>query len=288
MQVGLFLKLVDTAAGRTRSVAEVVRTAVTAEQLGFDAVWVMDHLFVGAAGPRVPLHDPLQLLAAIAAQTRHVKLGTLVVCGPFRLPVQLAREAMTLQDASGGRFINGLGAGWNEPELAAARLPSDRLVSRFEAQVDEYRRLLDAPGLVPQGPRPPLWIGASRPRMLRLAARVADGWNAAWFGADPAPWSEAAGRLRRALAETGREPSTVTFSAGVSAVVAEGEEARRHRDAHPGGRYVLGSADEVAAALRAYAAAGCDHAVLSLAATPYLDHPDAMLERAAGVLSLLT
>lgn len=284
MKVGVFLKLLDGRARRTKSVEELVRLAVEAEELGFDSVWVMDHLFNGDPPDRVPMHDPLHLLGAIAGRTRHVEVGTLVLCGPFRLPVQLAREAMTLQDWSGGRFICGLGAGWNQPEFDATGIPFDHLVSRFEAQVVEYQRLLDAPGVMPAGPRPPLWIGAHGPRMLRVTGRVADGWNAAWYGADPAPWRELADRLRGVLAEAGRDPATVVFSAGISAVIAEGEEADGYREAHPGGRYALGSAEELAGVLHDYAEAGCDHAILSLATTPYQDHDDAMLDRAAAIL----
>ena len=284
MKVGVFLKLIDGPARRTKSVEELVQLAVEAEELGFDSVWVMDHLFTGDPPGRVPMHDPLQLLGAMAGRTRHVELGTLVLCGPFRLPVQLAREAMTLQDWSGGRFLCGLGAGWHQPEFDAARIPFDHLVTRFEAQVAEYQRLLAEPGVMPEGPRPPLWIGAHRPRMLRLVARVADGWNAAWYGADVGPWRELADRLREALAEAGRDPSTIVFSAGISAVIAEGEEAEDYRSTHPGGRYAIGPAEELAGVLRDYAEAGCDHAILSLAATPYQDHDDAMLDRAAEVL----
>lgn len=284
MKVGVFLKLLDGRARRTKSVEELVRLAVEAEELGFDSVWVMDHLFHGDPPDRVPMHDPLQLLSAIASRTRHVELGTLVLCGPFRLPVQLARESMTLQDWSGGRFVCGLGAGWNQPEFDATRIPFDHLVARFEAQVEEYQRLLREPGVMPAGPRPPLWIGAHGPRMLRLAALAADGWNAAWYGADAGPWRELADRLRAALVEAGREATTMVFSAGISAVVAEGEEAEGYRSAHPAGRYALGPAEVLAEALRDYADAGCDHAILSLAPTPYHDHDDAMLERAAEIL----
>src|SRR5258708_30887318 len=105
--MGLFLKLVDDRAWRTKSVAEVAAVAARAEQLGFDSVWVLDHLFFDAPGVRVPIHDPMQLLAAIAAHTRRVQLGALVLCGPLRLPVQLARESAALPDASGGRYVCG-------------------------------------------------------------------------------------------------------------------------------------------------------------------------------------
>jgi alkanesulfonate monooxygenase SsuD/methylene tetrahydromethanopterin reductase-like flavin-dependent oxidoreductase (luciferase family) len=287
VKVGVFLKLIDQEGRRTKRVEQVVRAAVQAEELGFDSIWVMDHLFTDAPGVRVAAHDPLQLLAAVAANTRLVSLGTLVLCGPFRLPVQLAREAMTLSEASGGRFICGLGAGWNQPEFDATGIPFDHLVSRLERQVAEYLRLLGQPGLVPPGNPPPLWIAGGGPRMLRLIARIAAGWNAAWYGGDPAPWSELAGKLRGELRAAGRDESSMTFSAGISALIVKGEEARRYQALSPDAPCVCGPAEEVAAALRRYQEAGCDHAILSFSPTPYFDFDEVMLARAGEVLTLL-
>ncbi len=286
MRVGVFLKLVGEG-GRTKRVDEVVALAVRAEQLGYDSVWVMDHLFTERTGTRVPVHDPLQLLAAIAARTARVELGALVLCGPFRLSVQLARESATLAEASGGRYICGLGAGWNRPEFDAIGMPFDRLVSRLEQQVDDYRRLLAEPGLMPAGERPPLWLGAAKPRMLRLAARVADGWNLAWEGDDPTRWIETAEALRGHLRDAGRAEAAFVFSAGVMAVVAEGQELEKHRERSGGMRFAGGSAGAVAASLRRYADAGCDHAILQLSSALGVDNDEAMLEPAAEVVPLV-
>ncbi len=287
MQVGVFLKLIDHAGRRTKSVAEAAALAEKAEALGFDSVWVMDHLFGGPAGWRVAAPDPLQVLAAVAARTQRVQLGPLVLCGPFRLPLQLAREAMSLNDASGGRFICGLGAGWNQPEFDVTGVPFDHLVSRLEQQVDEYHRLLDEPGVMPPGERPPLWLGASGPRMLRLAARAAGGWNWAWVGGDPSAWSERSAQLRAALREAGRQEREMTFSAGVLTMVAEGPEAERYRQERPDADFVAGSPAQVAEAVRRYESAGCDHVILSLSQAPGIDHDDEQLGRFGEVRELL-
>lgn len=286
MKLGLFLTLVDHQERRTKRVDEIVATAMRAEQAGFDSVWVLDHLFTDASGVRVPIHDPLQLLAAIAARTERVQLGALVICGPFRLPVQLARESATLQEASRGRYICGLGAGWNQPEFDATGIPFDHLVSRFEAQVTEYKRLLAADGLMPAGPRAPLWIGASGPRMLRLVAKEADGWNSAWEGEDPTRWIAKAEALRAALREIGRPESAIEFSAGVLAVVATGEEAERYRRLRPDAPSLCGDAAAVAAGLRRYQDAGCDHLVMQLSPTMTMDLDAPMLERVGEVIAL--
>jgi alkanesulfonate monooxygenase SsuD/methylene tetrahydromethanopterin reductase-like flavin-dependent oxidoreductase (luciferase family) len=287
VKVGVFLKLIASQERRTKHVDEVVALAVRAEQLGYDSVWVMDHLFSDRPGIRVPAHDPLQLLAAIAARTERVQLGALVICGPFRLPVQLARESATLQEASRGRYICGLGAGWNQPEFDAAGIPFGQLVSRLKQQVEEYKRLLDEPGLIPAGERPPLWIGGSGPRMLRLVARVADGWNLAWEGENPARWIQFADALRGALREAGRDERRMTFSAGIMAVVAEGEEADRYRQLQADVPCACGPPETVAAVLRRYADAGCDHAILALSPNLSMDLDAQMLEPVAAVLPLL-
>lgn len=287
MKVGVFLKLIAHQERRTKRVDEVVALAVRAEELGYDSVWVMDHIFSDRPGIRVPAHDPLQLLAAIAARTERVQLGALVICGPFRLPVQLARESATLQEASGGRYICGLGAGWNQPEFEATRIPFDHLVSRLERQVAEYKRLLEEPGVMPAGDRPPLWIGASGPRMLRLAAREADGWNLAWEGENPARWIQHAEALRGELRQAGRDERSMTFSAGVMAVVAEGEEAERYRQLQPEVACACGPPEVVAEILRRYAGAGCDHAILSLSPNLSMDLDAQMLEPMADVLPLI-
>ena len=287
MKVGVFLKLIANQERRAKRVDEVVALAVRAELLGYDSVWVMDHLFTDRPGIRVPVHDPMQLLAAIAARTERVQLGALVLCGPFRLPVQLARESATLQEASGGRYICGLGAGWNQPEFDATGIPFDHLVSRLQRQVEEYKRLLDEPGLIPAGDRPPLWIGASKPRMLRLVARVADGWNVAWEGENPARWIQLADALRSALREAGRDERTMTFSAGIMAVVAEGEEADRYRQLQSDVACACGPPEILAAMLRRYADAGCDHAILTLSPNLSMDLDAQMIEPMAEVLPLL-
>src|SRR5919204_288895 len=123
----------------------------------------------------------------------------LVAAAPFRHPGQLAREAAAVADAAPGRFILGLGSGWHEPEFTAFDLPFQRKVARLEEYLQLVKRLLagervsasggfyslrDASVLI-TAPAPPVWLAAFGPRMLQLTARHADGWNAAWLGADP-------------------------------------------------------------------------------------------------------
>ncbi len=283
VNVGVFVQVCDSDSGRMFSVEHVVHTIERVEELGFDSAWVMDHPFLERPGGRITGHDPLVLLACAAARTRRIGLGTLVVCPAFRTTGQLAREAAALADASRGRFILGLGAGWHQPEFDAFDYPFDHLVGRFEDQLTavrallaggrvsserRYVRLRDAQVLATAG-APPIWVAGRGPRMLSLTARYADGWNLAWGGADPGWLDRPLAGLRRELDAAGRERSGFTVSAGISWVPS-------------------GSSSELARALRAYEAAGVDLAILSLAEGPDRATRPEHLERAAEALAALT
>ncbi len=291
LRVGVFLQVCDLQTGRVFSVDEVATAAQRAEALGYDSVWVMDHPILELRGRKVTGHDPFVLLAYVAARTRRVRLGTLVVCTPFRSPGQLARESAALADASGGRFILGLGAGWHEPEFTAFGIPFTGLVSRFEEQADAATRLLRGERVSRDGryvtlsgaevlataPPPPVWIAAKGPRMLRLTARIADGWNLAWGGEDPAWLREPIEDLRRELDAAGRDPEAFTFSAGL-AVVPDGK---------PGQKLVVGGPERVAEVLRAYQGVGIGYAILSFSSEPVVAMNPDYMEETAPVLKLV-
>jgi len=282
MRVGVFVQVCEAESGRMFGVEEVVRTVERVEELGFDSAWIMDHPFIERDGARLTGHDPLVLLAYAAARTRRIGLGTLVVCPAFRTTGQLAREAAALADASGGRFILGLGAGWHQPEFDAFDYPFDHLVGRFEEQLTAVRALLAGGRVSVEGrhvrlreaevlataPPPPIWVAARRPRMLRLTARYADGWNLAWGHREPDWLTETLAALGRELEAAGRDRASFTVSAGVLWVPGEG-----------------GDGDDLGACLRAYEDAGVDLVILSLSAAPGSRTSPEHLERAAEVLA---
>ncbi|MFL5673399.1 MAG: LLM class flavin-dependent oxidoreductase [Chloroflexota bacterium] len=166
------------------------------EDTGFDSVWVGEHLLY--RWPDRPPRGPWEawtLLSAIAASTERIELGPLVACTNFHNPALLAKQAALIDEVSGGRFVLGLGAGWNETEFRAFGFPYDHRVDRFEEAFTIIRTLLrdgaiDFDGrwyqardceLLPRGPRadgPPLMIGSTGPRMLRATMGYADSWNA--------------------------------------------------------------------------------------------------------------
>lgn len=166
------------------------------EQLGFDSLWDCDH-YQQPSRPHGPYFEGWTLLAALAANTSRVRLGVLVSCNTFRHPALLAKEAVTVDHISHGRLELGLGAGWYLPEHKAFGIPFPEpaeLVARFREAVQvvdlllrqdvttfggSYYQLEDAPfrPAPVQKPRPPLTLGAHKPKMLRIVAEFADRWN---------------------------------------------------------------------------------------------------------------
>jgi alkanesulfonate monooxygenase SsuD/methylene tetrahydromethanopterin reductase-like flavin-dependent oxidoreductase (luciferase family) len=283
---------------RPKTLLEMAEQARLAEAIGFDSIWVMDHVFIQRASGRVHAHDPMVTLAYVAATTSRIALGSLVLSHAFRHVVQLAREASALADAAGRRLVLGVGAGWHRPEFEALGLPFDHRVSRLEEAFDPLRDLLrgrpaSASGRWTQlneasvavtSPSPPIWVAGEGPRMLALAAR-ADGWNHSYWGAeDTSRFRRALRGLDGALDRIGRPRAEVEVSAAIACVL-------------PGWREVAGGFREpevatgppahLAAVIRDYRDAGADHVILSLSPDPYGEIDAGALEQSAQILELV-
>ena len=186
-----------------------VETAQKAEELGFDSVWLADHLFLdparyGKPPGRVFGFDPIVALAAVARATERVTVGTLVLCAQMRPPAVLAKMLATLDDLAPGRVIAGIGAGWFEPEFAEAGIPFERPGRRVEQLEDAVRTVKATTGAE-------VWVAGKGDKVMEVAARHADGFN-------HQGWTDAAGPRRfaefRATCErVQRDPSTITLSA---------------------------------------------------------------------------
>ena len=213
--------------GRPETVP-MLAMAERAEAAGFDSVWIGDSL---TARPR---HEPLTLLAAVAARTRRVRLGTGVLLPALRNPVVLAHVVGTLDRIAEGRVILGVGIAADTPairkEFAAAGVPWDRRVGRFLETIEICRALWRQEGASFSGKHftlqdvtvepkphhsggPPIWIGGSGPTALREAARFD-----AWFPTGPSVdfFADHFPRVQAAAHAAGRAPDAVTGAAYVT------------------------------------------------------------------------
>ena len=225
--------------------ADVLHWAQRAEALGFDSVWVSDHLTwdlakYGADATRYGVHEALLTLAAVARVTTSVRLGTLVLCEALRPPAVLAKALAAIDRLSDGRLDVGLGAGWYEPDYHAIGMPMPppgERVARLAEALQIVRPLLHEGHVVFHGrhhrahatnaPRPvqdrvPVFVGGKGDRVLRTIARHADGWNTCWAWT-PSAYRERLGALERACDAVGRDPVTVSRSLGLSTLVGESE-----------------------------------------------------------------
>ncbi|HUG16469.1 MAG TPA: LLM class flavin-dependent oxidoreductase [Thermomicrobiales bacterium] len=221
--------------GQTACWSDLLAMSRRAEEVGFDSIWFVDHLLSQqSAGPIIGVWECWSLLAAVAASTSRVEIGTLVACTAFRNPALVAKMADTVDEISNGRLVLGLGAGHFEREFGAFGFPFDHRASRFEealaiiagllrdGRIDVHGRFYSARDceLRPRGPRalgPPLMVGTIGPRMLRLTARHADIWNVYFdkTGNSPDALPALRARVDEACVAEGRDPATLERSASV-------------------------------------------------------------------------
>jgi len=249
--------------------------ARAAEEVGFDSIWIGDHmLYRGDGRPERGPWDAWSLLAGLATVTERVTLGPLVACTAFHRAGSLARTAAAVDELSGGRLVLALGAGWNEPEFRAFGIPFDHRVERFAEALQVIRRLLDGERVTFDGTyetvadavllpeperRPALMVGATGPRMLAAALPHVDAWNT-WFDVydnTPEGFARLNAVVDEAASAAGREPASIERSGCVLVVVDGG---RGERPVPDGLAPVESGA--IAAHLRALAEAGADEAIL--------------------------
>lgn len=212
----------------------LARFAQRAEELGYASLWTFQRLLIpddGSGGGRAAepqyrsVLDPLAALAFAAAHTRRIRLGVALVNMPFAGPVQLAKQAATLDVLSGGRLELGLGIGWSPVEFAATGAAHERRGARAEEYLAVLRALW-APGTarfdgryytVPpsrmdpkpvQRPAPPILLGGAAPAALRRAGRLADGWISR-SATDLTRIGESVAQVRAAAEAAGRDPAAV-------------------------------------------------------------------------------
>lgn len=211
--------------GRHASRERLINGGRLAEQLGFDAVWVRDHLLwtphEHEAGDRTFL-DASVTLAAIAAVTENIMLGTAVLI-PIRWPLKSAKELMSLEFVAGtGRTVAGIGAGHNADELEASGFDADRKAAIAEETIEIWRSLFEtgkvdhigevfSTGSVELQPSPeagiPIWYGGTTRAAVRRSATLCDGWIPG--GTPLATFDDRLSYLRELEAELGRDACTI-------------------------------------------------------------------------------
>lgn len=234
MSEGFMMPISDLSAfGGTPRFRDMLEMARVGEDVGFDIVWIPDHLIVRNASEGNVLRGVWEgwtTLAGIAAATSTINIGVLVTCTGWRHPSIVAKMAENVDEISAGRLILGLGAGWHQPEYDMFGFPFDYRVSRFDDAIKiiqpllrhgyvdyqgEYFQVHEAYN-VPRGPRgaeggPPIMVGTKGPRMMKLTAEYADAWNSDWYK-DPADLAPLLESLDAACAEVGRDPETLLKS----------------------------------------------------------------------------
>ena len=289
----------------------VATWATRAEALGFDSVWVSDHLFYsfgryGADPAPLASLEAMTLLSAVAAITQRVRVGTLVLCSPFRGAWMLAKMAATVDRISAGRLELGVGAGWSREEFDAFGFGFGSVGERFAALEETLAvlqafgrtdgpvtfdgpsvQLRDAPMLPPSVQRPiPVTVGGKGgPRLLRLAATYAAGWNLVWR-VSPEAYADKVADVRAACAAQDRDPSTFRLSLGLYGLIGADEAGaraafERGKAAFPGGAMdaetweswradtLSGSPDQIIERVRAFEALGVQEIVLSPWVLPF-------------------
>ena len=260
---------------------ELRAMARAAERVGFDSLWLGDHLLYRY--PDGSTRGPWEVwtsLAGLAEATERIALGPLVASTAFHSPAMLAKLAATVDEISGGRLILGLGAGWNDTEFRAFGFPFDQRVSRFEEAFTIVRTLLQEGAIDFDGrffqardaelkpsPRPggpPLLIGSNGDRMLAITLPYAHAWNS-WFadyGNRPDGLGPLTAKVDAAARAAGRQPGDIerTVAVLVQMPGGTGRISGGYSDEQPGP--LEGPPEVLAEGLRAFAEAGIGHVQL--------------------------
>ncbi|OGD47854.1 hypothetical protein A3K69_05950 [Candidatus Bathyarchaeota archaeon RBG_16_57_9] len=273
---------------------QIRAVARAAEGLGYESIWVSDHLFLTPQTVETNCLECYTVLTALARDTGRLRLGAMVASQSYRNPALLAKVVASLDHISGGRLNFGIGAGWKDVEYNAYGYPfpgpgvrigqldealeicrrmwtDDR--ASFKGKYYSIQEALCSPKPV-QSPLP-VWVGGTGDRTLRVSAKHADAVNFSWSH-PPGFIEERLGMLRRHCRRLGRDPSEIRVSVGLMVVLDETregvdarlEQLRLSRDTEYM-RYlsrqkpnVSATPDELAELLREYVSLGVDHFIL--------------------------
>lgn len=267
--------------------ADVLEVAEHAGATGWDGIWMSDHLLPAGPPTDQPVVECWTTLTAIAARVPTSRIGSLVLSNTFRHPAVLAKMVATIDELAPGRFVLGLGAGWQANEHRAFGIelppPADRLRDLADA-CTLIRSLLDhgrtGPGegdtaIAPvPATRIPILLGLKGDRALSIVASHADEWN---LWADPDRLRERSEVLVRHCERVGRDPATIRRTAQAVVAFTDVDEAVDPRWERAGLPLLAGSPEEMRERIGAYQDAGLDELIV----------PDFALGRGARRLELL-
>jgi probable F420-dependent oxidoreductase len=261
------------------------RVAQRAEQLGYDGIWVSDHIVIPASAVDrfgSMFYEPLTVLGFAAACTTRVRLGTTVIILPYRNPLLTAKVLSTLDVLSGGRLTAGMAVGWTEDEFKALGVPfrergalSDEYIAAFKTlwtqdqpefrgQYVRFENIAFEPKPV-QKPHIPIWIGGNSKRAIRRAVALGD----CWHPTRPQVEDVKAGvvYLREVCVQRGRDPHSLMIAVRLPLKFYDGAEAAVRR------RPLLGSVQKIIDDISQYGDAGVQYIMLdTFYSTPELEH----------------
>jgi alkanesulfonate monooxygenase len=202
---------------------DLIQYGVEMEELGFDSLWVWDHILLGVE-PHFPIIDSLSLLTAVAARTSTIKIGTGILVLPLRNPLVLAKQLSSIDQISQGRLMMGMASGWYKREFDAVGIPFEKRGKIMDQNLEIMKRLWSedmVAGEYPphnlrnavmfpkpyQQPRPPLLIGGYVDRVLKRAALGGDGWLTYFY--TPEGFTKSWDKIRNFAEEGGRDPDTL-------------------------------------------------------------------------------
>lgn len=306
MRFGLALPQYDYSfPGRSVDWPSLEAVARRAEDLGYASVWLSDHLFLdtikyGGPPTRFGAMECFTTAAALGAATSHIRIGTLVVCNDLRHPAVVAKMATTTHMICDGRFTLGLGAGWYEPEFAAAGIdfhPPGVRVSRLEEAIQIVAGMLSGAPFTFEGKHyvveeavnlpvaesaPQVVVGGKGDRVVKIAARHADAFNSVWAWT-PDAFAE---RLRVLDGEAARRGREVAKSVGLYTLMGNDADEldqrwRHYGEASPpgtapqvsasewGADKLFGTPQQIADKLEAFAALGVEEVILGFGLLPF-------------------
>ncbi|MFU0504195.1 LLM class flavin-dependent oxidoreductase [Pseudaminobacter sp. NGMCC 1.201702] len=220
---------------------KLIEYGVRVEELGFDSVWVWDHMLLGV-DPNFPIIDSLTVLTGIAARTTRIKMGTGILVLPLRNPVALAKQLSSMDQLSEGRLIMGMASGWYKREFDAVGIPFEKRGKFMAENLEILNRLwteekvsgeymnhkISSAVMYPkpfQQPRMPILIGGYVDRVLQRAAVDGDGWLTYFYR--PEDFKKSWAKIRNFAQEAGKDPDTLMNASQLPIMVGPSKAAVR-------------------------------------------------------------